>query len=79
MAYDSELENILESIDRNGPAPEQEPMRQYYFIKKCRDYVKEKSEELGRPLTASTVTFGCQMNTENETAKAAEIAAFLAS
>ena len=62
MAYDSELENILESIDRNGPAPEQEPMRQYYFIKKCRDYVKEKSEELGRPLTASTVTFGCQMN-----------------
>ena len=62
MAYDSELENILESIDQNGPAPEQEPMRQYYFIKKCRDYVKEKSEELGRPLTASTVTFGCQMN-----------------
>lgn len=62
MAYDSELEHILESIDQNGPAPEQEPMRQYYFIKKCRDYVKKKSAELGRPLTACSVCMGCQMN-----------------
>ena len=43
-------------------APLQEPDRQYYFIEKARKYVKEMSEKLGRPLTASTVTFGCQMN-----------------
>ena len=60
--YDEELEKKLEKIDINGPAPLEEPERQYYFIKKCRKYVKEKSEELGRPLTACSRTFGCQMN-----------------
>ena len=59
---DEELEKKLEKIDINGPAPLEEPERQYYFIKKCRKYVKEKSEELGRPLTACSRTFGCQMN-----------------
>ena len=57
-----ELEKKLEKIDINEPAPTTEPERQYYFIKKCRKYVKEKSEELGRPLTACSRTFGCQMN-----------------
>lgn len=57
--YDEELEKKLEKIDINGPAPLEEPERQYYFIKKCRKYVKEKSEELGRPLTACSRTFGC--------------------
>ena len=37
-------------------------MRQYWFMKKARELVKEQSEKLGRPLTACTTTFGCQMN-----------------
>lgn len=64
MYKDDKLEEILEKIDINGPAPTEEPMRQYYFIKKARQYVKKKSEELGRPLFACTRTFGCQMNVE---------------
>lgn len=57
-----EIEKILESVDITGEAPIAEPERQYYFIKKARKYVKEMSEKIGRPLTATTVTFGCQMN-----------------
>lgn len=57
-----EFENILANIDENASAPVEEPMRQYYFIKKCRELVKDESESLGRPLTAVTKTFGCQMN-----------------
>ena len=62
MYKDEKMEEILETININGPAPEAEPMRQYYFIKKARIYVKELSEKAGRPLTACTRTFGCQMN-----------------
>ena len=68
MEKDDKFEEILETIDINGPAPDTEPMRQYYFIKKCREYVKKRSEELGRPLFACTRTFGCQMNLEPVTA-----------
>ena len=57
-----EFETLLAGIDENAAAPEMEPMRQYYFIKKARKWVKEQKERLGRPLTACTVTFGCQMN-----------------
>lgn len=60
--YNEEFEKILEGIDENASAPTEEPMRQYYFIKKCRAMVKAESEKLGRPLTAVTRTFGCQMN-----------------
>ena len=45
-----------------GAVPETEPERQCYFIRECRNIVKRKEEELGRPLTACCVTFGCQMN-----------------
>lgn len=57
-----EIEEILEQMDLSQPAPETEPMRQYWFMKKARALVKEQSEKLGRPLTACTTTFGCQMN-----------------
>ena len=57
-----EIEEILEQMDLSQPAPETEPMRQYWFMKKARELVKEQSEKLGRPLTACTTTFGCQMN-----------------
>lgn len=52
----------FDKIDTSGPPPENEPERQYYFIAKCRQYVKAESERLGRPLRSEVVTFGCQMN-----------------
>ncbi len=52
----------LEQIDLDAQAPAQEPARQYYFIARCRRHVQERSDRLGRPLTAAVVTFGCQMN-----------------
>ncbi len=55
-------EVILENLDMEKPAPSEEPMRQYYFIEKCRRYVKKREEEAGRPLLACVKTFGCQMN-----------------
>lgn len=39
-----------------------ESQRQYYYIDKAKKYVKEISSGLNRPLYASVVTFGCQMN-----------------
>ena len=62
MEYNKEIENILEEIDISAEPPAQEPMRQYYFIKKARDHVSKLSEDLGRPLRANVTTFGCQMN-----------------
>ena len=56
------LETLLASIDLSKPAPEEEPLRQYYFLKKCRIHVQKEAERLGRPLTACVTTFGCQMN-----------------
>ena len=51
-----------EPIDLSGLPPETEPARQQYFIARCRQWVTEKSEELGRPMTCFISTFGCQMN-----------------
>lgn len=62
------LEEILGNIDISGEAPVLEPDRQYYFMKKARMLVKEKSEDLGRPLTFCVNTFGCQMNPATMTA-----------
>lgn len=67
----SRFDDILEEIDLTQEPPEEEPARQYYFIKKCREIVRKKSEELGRPLCAATVTFGCQMNAGSEIIKTA--------
>lgn len=52
----------LDKIDLTGPPPEHEPERQYYFMAKCREYVRAESKRLGRPLFCATITFGCQMN-----------------
>ena len=57
------MNNIdYDKIDLNAAPPEDEVKKQQYYIAKCREWVKKKSEELGRPLVAATVTFGCQMN-----------------
>ena len=67
------MENAINfnEINIDSKPPEDEPARQYYFMAKCRQYVKAESERLGRPLTAAVITFGCQMNTEVEIEKAA--------
>ena len=58
----NDLEKVIDGIDLGLPAPLEEPERQYYFIKKGREYVTARSKELGRDLTCSIQTFGCQMN-----------------
>ena len=67
MEYNNnkEIEKILEEIDISEEAPIEEPMRQYYFIKKGRAYVAELREKLGRPLYVCVNTFGCQMNAKD--------------
>ncbi len=51
--------NDLDAVDINLETPDFEPQRQYYFMAKCRQYVKEESKRLGRPLFCCTTTFGC--------------------
>lgn len=58
-------------INLSEDAPREEPSRQYYYIEKAKQLIQKKSGELGRPLTAAVITFGCQMNTEHEIEKAA--------
>lgn len=62
MRHNNDIDRLIEEQDLTKQPPEQEPERQYYFIKKCREIVKRKSEELGRPLTVCSVCMGCQMN-----------------
>lgn len=52
----------MTNIEVFKEAPENEPERQYYFIAKCREKVQTESIRLGRKLTCSIKTFGCQMN-----------------
>lgn len=52
----------FDQIDTTKEAPVIEPERQYYFIAKCRELIKQKSEEIGRDLMCNVTTFGCQMN-----------------
>ena len=68
MESNDVFERILDQIDENADPPLQEPQRQYYFIKKLRNLVREKSKELGRPLVSTIKTFGCQMHLKSEIA-----------
>ncbi len=52
----------FEAIDLTGPPPGQEPDRQYYFIARCRLWVREFLEKQGRLPRACVVNYGCQMN-----------------
>ncbi len=52
----------IDDTDITGGAPVTEPERQYYFMKKCRMWAEEESKRLGRKLTLSMQTMGCQMN-----------------
>ncbi|WP_343209054.1 tRNA (N6-isopentenyl adenosine(37)-C2)-methylthiotransferase MiaB [Anaerolentibacter hominis] len=62
MTHREEMEFQMEQIDITKPVPAEEPSRQYYYVKKCREWLSQKQKELGRPLTCATITFGCQMN-----------------
>jgi tRNA-2-methylthio-N6-dimethylallyladenosine synthase len=62
MKYNENIENMIEAQNLAAPPPDAEGQRQYYYMKKCREIIRAKSEELGRPLYACTVTMGCQMN-----------------
>ena len=63
--FNTEIDKLIDSIDLTKEPPVKEPERQYWFMKKARQLVQEKEIELGRPLTACTVTFGCQMNSRD--------------
>ena len=48
MTNNEEFEKILENIDENGPEPQEEPERQYYFIEQARKEAEKQSRELGQ-------------------------------
>ncbi len=60
--YDSGQRDHSGYRNDTGQPPQSEPQRQYYYMARLRAYVEEKGRKLGRPLTASIQTFGCQMN-----------------
>ena len=52
----------MAEIDLSAPVPEEEPQRQYFFMRRASLYVRSMSERAGRDLTFFVKTFGCQMN-----------------
>ena len=52
----------LDRIDMSSGPPAGEPARQYYFMAKCREWVREFEQRNGRCPLAYIQTFGCQMN-----------------
>ena len=52
----------LDKIDLNVQPPTEEPARQYYYMAKCQEWVREFEQKNGHRPTAFTQTFGCQMN-----------------
>ena len=55
----------LDAVEIHGEAPVQEPDRQYYYMKKCRQWAEEEKDRVGHPLTMSIQTLGCQMNAKD--------------
>lgn len=47
LLFNDEMENIIDAMDLSQEAPVEEPQRQYWFMKKARQLVKEQSEKLG--------------------------------
>ena len=66
----------LDKIDISANPPAEEPVRQYYFMAKCRRWVMDFEYKNGRLPKACVTTFGCQMNTEHEIEKSRINAAF---
>lgn len=55
-------ETDLDKINLYMEPPEKEPERQYYFMRKCQEWVREYEKKNGSSPTACVTTFGCQMN-----------------
>ncbi len=52
----------LDKFDISSDPPTEEPARQYYFMAKCREWVRALEQKNGCRPTAFIQTFGCQMN-----------------
>ena len=52
----------LDLIDVNAEPPIEEPSRQYYFMAKCQQWVRDFEQKSGRLPKACIVNMGCQMN-----------------
>ena len=46
--FTTEIDQLIENMDLTQEPPIKEPERQYWFMKKARQLVRERSEELGR-------------------------------
>ncbi len=55
----------LDKVNLEGPAPEQEPERQYYFMAKVRELVAKQAVQLGHSLKVYNLVVGCQMNAKD--------------
>lgn len=55
----------LEAVGTEGEAPVSEPERQYYYMKKCREWAGQEAVRAGHSLTMSIQTLGCQMNAKD--------------
>lgn len=51
----------LDKIDIHAEPPIEEPARQYYYMAKCREWVRGLEQKNGHRPTAFTQTFGCPM------------------
>ncbi len=49
----------LDKIDLNSDPPTEEPARQYYFMAKCREWVKGFERKNGRLPKSCVVNMGC--------------------
>ncbi len=52
----------LDKIDINAEPPAEEPARQYYFMARCREWVRSFERKNNRSPQACVVNMGCQMN-----------------
>lgn len=52
----------LDKIDIDALPPMEEPARQYYFMAKCREWVRDFEQKQRRLPRACVVNMGCQMN-----------------
>lgn len=55
----------LDKMEINLEPPTEEPDRQYYYMAKCREWVREFERKNDRRPTACIQTFGCQMNAKD--------------
>ena len=52
MEHNDDIEKIIDAQDLTLPPPEREPQRQYYFIKKCREF-RTPTDRVGRDFRLS--------------------------